>query len=290
MRKYDVIFFDWDGTAVTSRAAPVYTVAKAMAPLLSGGVKLVVISGTSLDRIAGGKLACRFSPMHRRNLFFGLGRGARNFGFDAEGNLIDLPGIIVSREDTLALHRVCFGFHEKLLNDYGVNTDILFNRESYCKIDVGADICVEGRAFLTAGDLKKVNDCFASHGYYGGLRGLLAMAEFLGRVHGLALKATTDGKHIEVGYGTKSDNVDAILSHLEPAAGGCLSCCFWGDEFMEMDAGVYGSDSYMITEKSRGYDFFDVSDVAGRRPEPVVRLGGDVERFLSFLHEQALLL
>ena len=69
MRKYKVIFFDWDGTAVVSRKAPADAAVKAMAPLLTAGVKLVVISGTSLQNIDGGKLAERFAPEHRLILF-----------------------------------------------------------------------------------------------------------------------------------------------------------------------------------------------------------------------------
>lgn len=59
-------------------------------------------------------------------------------------------------------------------------------------------------------------------------------------------------------------------------------CAFWGDEYVGMDEGLYGSDSFMITEASRGGDFFDVSEASGRRPEPVEILGGGVETFLGF--------
>lgn len=35
MKKYSAIFFDWDGTAVTSRRAPADEACKAMKPLLA---------------------------------------------------------------------------------------------------------------------------------------------------------------------------------------------------------------------------------------------------------------
>ena len=37
-KKYKAIFFDWDGTAVTSRTAPVEDAVVAMKPLLGAGV------------------------------------------------------------------------------------------------------------------------------------------------------------------------------------------------------------------------------------------------------------
>ena len=44
--------------------------------------------------------------------------------------------------------------------------------------------------------------------------------------------------------------------------------------------------SFMKTKKTGNGDFFDVSEVPGKRPEGVTKLGGGVERFLGFLREQ----
>ena len=74
-KKYKAIFFDWDGTAVTSRTAPVEDAAAAMKPLLQQGTKLVIVSGTTYDKIAGGKFHTYFTEEEQKNLFFGLGRG-----------------------------------------------------------------------------------------------------------------------------------------------------------------------------------------------------------------------
>lgn len=63
-------------------------------------------------------------------------------------------------------------------------------------------------------------------------------------------------------------------------------CSFWGDEFVGLEDGIFGSDSYMRTNRTRGGDFFDVSAVNGERPEGVNVIGGGVERFLTFLKSQ----
>ena len=55
LKQYKAVFFDWDGTAVTSRTAPAEAAVSAMRPLLEKGVKLAIVSGTTLENIAGGR-------------------------------------------------------------------------------------------------------------------------------------------------------------------------------------------------------------------------------------------
>ena len=103
----------------------------------------------------------------------------------------------------------------------------------------------------------------------------------------MEIKATCDAKYLEAGISDKSDNTDVIFGELEKRfqiKG--EECCFWGDEFVGLEEGIYGSDSFMITEKTKNGDFYDVSSVNGKRPENVRQIGGGVERFLHFLKEQ----
>ena len=93
MKHYKAIFFDWDGTAVLSRKAPVEDAVNAMRPLLDKGVKLCIVSGTTYENIAGGKLHSYFTPKQLENLYLGLGRGAFDYGYDAAGQ----PTILVDR-------------------------------------------------------------------------------------------------------------------------------------------------------------------------------------------------
>lgn len=64
----------WDGTAVTSRTAPVEDAVAAMKPLLQQGTKLVIVSGTTYDKIAGGKFHTYFTEEEQKNLFFEFGK------------------------------------------------------------------------------------------------------------------------------------------------------------------------------------------------------------------------
>jgi hypothetical protein len=289
MRKYDVIFGDWDGTAVLSRTAPIDDIVSAMTPLLRRGTKLVVVSGTDIENVGGGKLASFFPAELRSGLYMGLARGARNYAFDGDGDIVELEGILPDRRKMSALHNVCFTFHEFLYNHYGLNTDIVFNRDNYCKIDLMPDMSRGNQLYFRGQDIKRLNNRLADHGYTEGLRGLFSLAEVIGRHYKLTLKPTTDAKYLELGFGTKADNVDMLYHHLETTRGRrAFDCCFWGDEYLKMDEGVYGSDAYMITDTTKDCDFFDVSVADGERPPQVRCLGGGVRRFVSFLREQAL--
>mgnify|MGYP003257602209 FL=1 len=87
---------------------------------------------------------------------------------------------------------------------------------------------------------------------------------------------------------SKSDNVNAILERLGTAWGiQAEDCSFWGDEYIGLSEGLFGSDSFMITERTMAGDFFDVSEARGERPENVQVLGGGVEQFIGFLEAQS---
>ena len=55
---------------------------------------------------------------------------------------------------------------------------------------------------------------------------------------------------------------------------------------MYLDEGIPGSDAYMITEETRGADFYDVSEIEGKRPKEVNHTGGGTEKFHLFLRKQ----
>lgn len=69
--QYKAIFFDWDGTAVKSRKEPVDSVVELMKKLLSKDVKMIIISGTTYDKIADGKLHEYFTKQELGNLYLG---------------------------------------------------------------------------------------------------------------------------------------------------------------------------------------------------------------------------
>ncbi len=288
LRKYKAIFFDWDGTAVLSRRAPVDEVVVPMKKLLLQGVKLVIVSGTTIENIAKGKLHEYFTAEELKNLYLGLGRGAFNYAYDEKGQPFLLSHRIPGKEELLKIHRACYEIHEILLEDYDFRTDIVFSRPNYCKIDLMVENNRGDNLFFQENELEVLKKSLKDHGFEDGLIGLVKLAEETAKRHGMNLFATTDAKYLEVGLSSKSDNVDLILGHLSEKGGiQAKDCTFWGDEYIGLDKGLFGSDSFMRTEKTKEGDFFDVSDAKGIRPESVTALGGGVGTFVQFLETQS---
>ena len=281
MKQYKAIFFDWDGTAVLSRKAPVEDAVNAMRPLLEKGVKLAIISGTTYENIAGGKLESYFTPKQLQNLYLGLGRGAYDYGFDAGGKPVLLANRVPDARGILAIHDTCYRIHRALLERYGMNTDIVFSRPNYCKIDMMPDNNRGDNLFLQEGEAAKLQRILSSHGIES-IETLIKMAESFGTEE-MPLPATTDAKYLEVGPTGKSDNTNALFDRFGFDA---EDCCFWGDEFIGVTDSVFGSDAGMLTEKTQSGDFFDVSNLQGVRPKGVEQLGGGIQTFLAFLQGQ----
>ena len=281
MKQYKAIFFDWDGTAVLSRKAPVEDAVNAMRPLQDKGVKLAIISGTTYENIAGGELESYFTPKQLQNLYLGLGRGAYDYGFDEEGKPVVLKNRVPDAKGILAIHDACYRIHRVLLEQYGMNTDIVFSRPNYCKIDLMPDNNRGDNLFLQEGEAAKLQRILSSHGIES-IETLIKMAESFGTKE-MPLPATTDAKYLEVGPTGKCDNANALFERFGFNA---EDCCFWGDEFIGVTDSIFGSDAGMLTEKTCKGDFFDVSNLEGVRPQQVKQLGGGIQTFLDFLREQ----
>lgn len=280
------IFFDWDGTAVKSRKAPVDEVITLMKQLLARGVKLIIISGTTYEKIADGKIHQYFTVEELKNLYLGLGRGAHNYSFE-NGIPVLHKEFLPDREEKLKIHECVFQLHQYLLREYGLDSDIVFTRPNYCKLDLMVNYDRNDSLFLQEGEIEMLQQILQAHGISEGLRGLMKMAEQIGAEKGIRLKVTTDAKYLEIGLTTKSDNVDYFVERvLNPENISITECSFWGDEFMYLDEEILGSDAYMITKNTKQGVFYDVSELRGNLPEGVKSLGGGTKTFLTFLKSE----
>lgn len=289
MKKYSAIFFDWDGTAVTSRRVPADEACKAMKPLLAQGIPLVIISGTTYDKIAGGKLEEFFTPKELENLYLGLGRGAYQYAYTPSGEPYVFADLLPDKEQLLLIHQVCFEIHQTLLRDYDFATDIVFTRPNYCKIDLMPEHDRGEQLFMQGDELAALREKLKTHGIQEGLQGLLELALKLGQEKGLKVLSTCDAKYLEVGVSSKSDNANLIMRHLMKRGIAPKDCAFFGDEYVGVEPGIFGSDSFMKTSLTSEGDFFDVSVIEGERPQGVQVIGGGVDAFLNFLREQAVM-
>jgi hydroxymethylpyrimidine pyrophosphatase-like HAD family hydrolase len=286
LKKYKAIFFDWDGTAVTSRKAPVDAVVAVMRPLLDQGVKLAIISGTTMENIAGGRVEEHFTKEQLSNLYLGIGRAAYNYTF-VDGKREVFASLVPQHEILSNIHRICFDIHMELLERYQFHTDIVFSRPNYCKIDLMVDNQRGDQLFLQENELDYLKNSLNLHGIHGGIKYLMSLAAEIGAKYELSVVSTCDAKYLEVGISSKSDNVDAIFEKINSEYNLMPEdCSFWGDEYVGIESDIYGSDSFMRTQKTASGDYYDVSEVSGTRPDGVIQMGGGVERFLSFLQSQ----
>lgn len=286
MKKYKAIFFDWDGTAVMSRRAPVEEAVAAMAPLLDNGVKLAIISGTTIENIAGGKIEEYFTERQLDNLYLGLGRGAYNYEF-VNGKPHIFEDVIPDMKTMCDIHRICFDIHLELKEKYDFDTDIVFTRPNYCKIDLMVNNQRGDNLFMQENELDMLKSSLKEHGIEGGLQSLIDLSNEVAVRYNIKVAPTCDAKYLEVGLSSKSDNADTIYKYInskEPVA--VEECSFWGDEYVGIEPGIFGSDSFMCTALTKDGDFFDVSVVPGERPEGVQELGGGIKTFLDFLRDQ----
>lgn len=286
MKKYKAIFFDWDGTAVMSRKAPVDEAVKAMAGLLAKGVRLVIVSGTTYENIASGRIQDYFNEAELQNLYLGLGRGAYNYRFQGKQPVV-FKDRIPDKTGLLQIHDICYAIHRELLASYDFKTDIVFCRPNYCKIDIMVGNNRGDQLFMQENELTCLRESLAEHGIKNGLKELISISEEIGRTYGVKVAATCDAKYLEVGISDKSDNADILMGELSKTAGiRPEECSFWGDEFVGLEEGIYSSDSFMQTEITKTGDFYDVSEVKGERPKQVKKIGGGVKAFLAFLNQQ----
>lgn len=283
MLKYKCIFFDWDGTAVESRTAPAEAVLNAMVPVLRSGIKLIIVSGTTIENIAAGCIESVIPKDCLENLYLGLGRGAFDYGFK-DGKPVIINSMRPDKNTLMNIHAASFDLHMKLLDEYNLGTDIVFSRPNYCKVDLMADHDRGGKLFLQQNEITMVQEKLKQKGISGGLSDVIKMADSMGEKYDLPLCSTTDAKYIEIGTTTKSDNVDFFMNDLFGKEGiTAEECCFVGDEFTYLTEGIRGSDAYMITEATKKGTFLDVSNNPWKLPKEVKNIGGGVDGFKQFL-------
>lgn len=155
-----------------TRTAPVEDAVAAMKPLLQQGTKLVIVSGTTYDKIAGGKFHTYFTEEEQKNLFFGLGRGAYNYQITDDRPEI-FASMIPDQEGLLKIHDICYAIHVKLLWEYGLKTDIVFSRPNYCKIDLMVENDRGDQLFMQGDEVEHLRQILKQHGIESGLKELI---------------------------------------------------------------------------------------------------------------------
>ncbi len=285
-RPFQVIAFDWDGTAVMGRKEDASAVNELLDRLLADGVLIVVITGTNLTNTTN-QLSGVIHGQNNRGLYIATNRGSEVFGFDGGPQ----PVLKWKRKASEQEERLLTTSADRvrdILADRGLQAHVVYDRLNRRKIDIiPLPEWADPPKWAIGNLLDAVLARLGRAGLTGGLDEVLRLAENIGREVGLEdPRVTSDVKHVEIGLTDKSDSIAWMCRELcrkkRIAVDDVLIA---GDEFGPI-GGVEGSDHKMVTEHSQGAVFVSVGPEPGGAPEPVIHLGGGPERFRALLQAQ----
>ncbi|MCM2321933.1 MAG: glycoside hydrolase family 65 protein [Oligoflexia bacterium] len=283
-RRFSMIAFDWDGTAVANRLADAAAARAAIERLLTLGVLVVVVTGTHrghLDR----QFANAVPAQLRHRLYLATNRGSEVYGYSRAG----APLLLWSRKATSAENDSLTAISlevQRTLGKAGLEIGIVSDRLNRRKLDlIPTPEWADPPKSEIGNLLKAVEARLAAAGLRDGLRGAFELTRRISIEKGLSdPRITTDVKHIEVGLTDKSDAMNWILQRLAWEHGIDPSeILVAGDEFGPI-AGFPGSDSLMQTPEFREAVFISVGTEPGGIPPGVEHFGGGPDRFLELLN------
>ena len=280
-RRFRMIVFDWDGTAVPNRQAPIGRLKDKTERLLGEGILFVVITGTNLDNIH-----CQFTEKIRKELRGGIiiycNRGSEVYGFNDTGETFPIFRHEATEFENHVMDEVAAEM-QSILAEKSITSQIVSNRMNRRKIDLLPGWEVEKSEIGDA--LISVQNMLEKAGISGGIEWAADKLSSLARDKGLDdLRITSDVKHLEFGLTDKSDSVEYIMEKLLPERGLSLDdVIFIGDEFGEV-GGFIGSDSLMMKPAStQGGLFISVGKEPNGVPDGVIHYRHGPEGFMEIL-------
>lgn len=286
-RPFQLIVFDWDGTAVTDRRADGTILRERLVALLEARFVLVIVTGTHIGHITR-QLQIAGHMLPERRLYAATNRGSEIYGFDAQGHPERLMVRLATPFENERLDAIAKDIRQQIGDRTGLEISIVFDRMNRRKIDL---IPLEAWRDPPKAAIGKLIDAvqqrFRAAGVADGLAWAMELARASAAKGGLPdARITSDAKHIEVGLTDKGDAMGWVSEHLLPALGlSADDMLVAGDEFGVV-AGMQGSDSQLMTPQVNDATFITVGPEPGRLPAKVLHLGGGPDRFLELLAAQ----
>ena len=284
--RYRLIAFDWDGTAVASRAEHPAALAAAMGDVLAAGIPLAVITGTNAGNVSG-QIAPLLAPAALENLYLLVNRGSEVYAHDAGGELRLLWRREATADENAALDRTAAAVQAELRDRHGIEVGIVSDRLNRRKIDLIPEPEWADPPKARIGDLLQAVEQRLAR-LPGGIAAAIDLAARCAREQGLPdARITSDVKHVEVGLTDKSDSIAFVMQRLAPMRGiRPGEVLLVGDEFGEI-AGFEGSDYRMVTQLAHGATVVSVGPEPNGVPSGVIRVGGGPPAFVDLLRRQA---
>ena len=279
-REFQVICFDWDGTAVADRQADAAAVRSRVERLTALGVDIAVFSGTSVANVDG---QLRARPGVEGHLFLYLSRGSEIYVVGPAG-----PRLLERRQAT-SLEEEQLTAASEALRDHlvaaGLDAGIVYDRLNRRKVDLIPE-WPDPRKAEVAELQQRVDQRLRAAGIPG-LGACMELARELSRSAGLArLAVTSDAKHIEIGLTDKSDSMRAVTRALVTGRGRRpQDVLVLGDEFGPV-GDAEGNDYLTLIPELRRSVFISVGVEPNGVPPRVLHAGGGAVTFLDILHDQ----
>lgn len=289
-RRFRLIAFDWDGTAVASRAEEATPVRGPIERLLRCGVFVVVITGTNLHNIDG-QFSRAIRGRHKRNLYLATNRGSEVYRFDETFDPVLLWKRTVTTDEERALTEIADAVRDDLSSRTGLDVRVVYDRLNRRKVDLIPLEQWKDPPKSAIGDLLvAVETRLKAAGISGGVREVIDFTRDVARSKGLPdARITSDVKHVEIGLTDKADSLTWVLHELAHPRGILPEeILIGGDEFGAI-AGFPGSDSRMLVAESAGAIFVSVGPEPGGVPAGVLHMGGGPRQFRELLAAQAAL-
>lgn len=283
--RFELIVFDWDGTAVPDRKTAVPQLNAMLASLLEAGIWLVPVTGTNVDHLERQSIN-EIAPRLRRWMRACTNRGSEVWGYGDGGERVALYQRVASPAEEAMLTRAAEELRGRLAGRGG-ESRIIYDRLNRRKIDliplpewddppkaqIKALIAATTRRLQAAG-IERIGE-------------VMRLATAIARDCGLAdPRVTSDGKYVEIGLTDKSDSIAWIFEHVVATNTiDAKAILIAGDEFGDV-GGFAGSDERMITPDTKGVRIVSVGREPNGVPAGVIQVRGGPDAFLSILRWQ----
>ncbi|MBC7690532.1 MAG: hypothetical protein H7222_02085 [Methylotenera sp.] len=284
-RLYELIVFDWDGTAVSNRSEFAGDLTALLESLLRAGVTCVIITGTSFPSLDAICLAS-LSPLAKKNLFVCTNRGSEVFSFDRFGEHQRVHLRQATSEEDAALDHAASQLKAEL-SLRGLQVEVIRDRLNRRKIDLIPVASWQNPGKSEFGRLFEAVEMRVKAADLAGLNQVIQLAQQCARQAGLpSARITSDIKHVEIGLTDKGDSVDWIQKTLMHERGFLANeMLFVGDELGPM-GGLPGSDSLAKRPGLELAQFISVGVEPQGVPDWVLHVPGGPRKFLELLSSQ----
>jgi hydroxymethylpyrimidine pyrophosphatase-like HAD family hydrolase len=288
-RRFELMIFDWDGTAVPDRRTPVPRLNQALEALLLRDVWIAPVTGTKVENLEPLSLLLLSPEARARKLIVGTNRGSEVWAYDATGARRLVSGRVATETEEQQLSAAAEEL-QRQLRAKGLETEIIYKRLNRRKVDLIplpewadppksriGDLIAATRARVQAAGFREIAD-------------VVNLAGELARAAGLReSRITSDGKYVEIGLTDKGDSVAWLLENVARENGiDNEKILIAGDEFGDV-GGFSGSDARMLIPQAENAVFISVGPEPAGVPHPVLKIGGGPEAFAEILLWQSTL-